>query len=67
MTKALLLVILDFTKAFIVEIDASRIRVGAILVQDNHLVAYFSKKFPKILLLTLVYVREYLYAIVQGV
>ncbi|GKE07039.1 retrotransposable element Tf2 [Tanacetum coccineum] len=35
----------DFSKTFVVECDASSDGVGAILSQDDHLVAYFSKGF----------------------
>lgn len=33
----------DFTKKFIVEIDASRFRLGAVLLQSGRLIAYLSK------------------------
>ncbi|GJZ94966.1 retrotransposon gag domain, retroviral aspartyl protease [Tanacetum coccineum] len=35
----------DFSKTYVVECDASSSRVGAILSQEAHLVAYFSKGF----------------------
>ncbi|KAD4585723.1 hypothetical protein E3N88_23324 [Mikania micrantha] len=35
----------NFAQPFIVECDASSAVVGAILIQDNHPVAYFSKRF----------------------
>lgn len=41
--SASILAPLDFTKGFTMETDASAIGIGAILMQDNHPVAYLSK------------------------
>ncbi|XP_043725704.1 uncharacterized protein LOC122672270 [Telopea speciosissima] len=56
----------DFTKLFVVEIDASLVGVGVVLMQDTHRIAYFSKKLNKHLQNASTYVRE-LYAITQVV
>jgi hypothetical protein len=41
--QAPLLALLDFSKPLCIETDASTIRVGAVLMQDNHPIAYVSK------------------------
>ena len=56
----------DFTKPFVVETDASSTGVGAVLSQQGHPIAYFSKLLSTKLSRASAYVRE-LYAITQAV
>lgn len=43
--QALVLALLDFSKTFIVEIDASDLGMGAVLMQEGHPISYLSKSF----------------------
>ncbi|GJS60183.1 putative mitochondrial protein [Tanacetum coccineum] len=43
MTQAPVLALLDFTKPFVVETDASGIGIGAVLQHDGHPISYLSK------------------------
>jgi hypothetical protein len=58
LTSALVLALPDFTKRFVVEMDASGTGIGAVLMQDNHTIAYLSKAlYPRNLGLS-VYEKE---------
>jgi hypothetical protein len=53
------LTLLDFSKPFCIEIDASKLGVGAVLMQDRHPLAYISKSLgPKMRGLS-TYEKEY--------
>ena len=56
--SALVLRLPDFSLPFVVETDALGIGMGAILSQQNHPIAFFSKAFCPKLLHTSTYVRE---------
>jgi hypothetical protein len=66
MIEAPLLVSPDFTLPFILETDASGHAMGAVLMQNNHPIAFFSKQFCQRLLNSSTYVRE-LHAITTAV
>lgn len=56
----------DFTKTFEIHSDASATAIGAVLLQQNHPVAYFSKVLPTRLQTSSAYSRE-MYAITEAV
>lgn len=43
MVSTPMLALLDFVRPFVVEIDASGVDLGAVLMQDQHFIAYFSQ------------------------
>lgn len=66
MTTTPVLCLPDFSKPFYVETDVSDFGVGAVLLQDNHPLAFFSKKLGPRRRVTLTYHKE-LYVIVEAV
>nr|KYP69622.1 Retrovirus-related Pol polyprotein from transposon 17.6 [Cajanus cajan] len=65
LTHAPLLTLLDFSKTFELECDASRVGIGAVLLQGGHPIAYFSEKLKGASLNYPTYDKE-LYALVRA-
>lgn len=65
MTEALVLGLPYFSQPFILETDASGIGVGAVLGQQGHPIAYFSKTLSPIMQKQSTYKRELL-AIIEA-
>lgn len=66
MVIAPVLRLLNFTLDFIIETNASNVGVGAVLMQEAHLIAFFSKKLGPKLRSASTYIKE-LYAITEAV
>lgn len=66
LTQAPILTLPDFTLPFVLETDASGDGIGAVLSQNKHLIAFFSKKLSPRMRAQSVYARE-LYAITEAV
>jgi hypothetical protein len=64
-TEETVLVLLEFIKTFQVRCDASGFVIGAVLSQDNKLVAYFSEKLNEAKKNYSTYDKEF-YAIIQA-
>lgn len=60
MTSALVLVLADFTKPFIVETDACSKGIGVVLMQGGRPIAYFSKAWANKHLGLSTYEKEYM-------
>ncbi|RDY12719.1 Retrovirus-related Pol polyprotein from transposon 17.6, partial [Mucuna pruriens] len=65
LTNAPLLVLPNFTKSFEIESDTSSIGIGAVLMQEGHLINYFSEKLSGDTLNYPTYHKE-LYALVRS-
>ena len=58
MTQAPILAMPDFNMPFELETDSSKFAIGAILMQKNHPIAFYSKKLSSKMTATCTYVRE---------
>ena len=66
MTHAPVLHLPDFTRDFVIEIDASNYGIGVVIMQDNHPIAFFSKKIGHKLPASSTYIKES-HAIIEAV
>lgn len=57
------LALLDFTKPFVVETDASGVVMGAVLMQEGHSIAFMSKVLSKKHLNLSVHDKELMYVV----
>ncbi|KAE9606341.1 putative nucleotidyltransferase, Ribonuclease H [Lupinus albus] len=66
MMAAPVLCLPDFTQDFIIETNASMCGIGAVLMQEGHPIAFFSKKLGPKMQIASVYIKE-LHAIIEAV
>jgi len=66
MTSTSVLVLPEFSQAFTLETDASAVAIGAVLSQDGHPIAFFSRKMCSRMQHSSVYVRD-LFAITEAI
>ncbi|GAU39167.1 hypothetical protein TSUD_147890 [Trifolium subterraneum] len=66
LSTALVLALPDFSITFVVQTDASNYAMGAVLLQQGHPLAYFSKMFCPCIAKSSTYIRE-LHAIIAAV
>ena len=66
MTSAPVLILPNFEQEFVLETDASNLGIGAVLMQREQPISYFSKKLSWCMQQAYTYVRE-LYAIIEAV
>lgn len=60
MAQPLILKLLDFSEKFTIECDVSGVGLGAVLMQDNQPIAFFSKALKSKVLLLSTYENEFL-------
>lgn len=65
MTEAPILCLLDFSKAVEVAVDPSNVRIGGVLSQEGHMVAYINEKLNNAKLRYSTYDKEF-YVVVQA-
>ena len=58
LTHAPVLALPNFSKPFMLEIDMSETGIGSVLSQDNHPIAFFSKKMSSLMQKKLAYARD---------
>lgn len=66
MTSTPILLYPDFTKTFIVEIDACMVGIDVVLLQEKHPIAYYSCKISGRMISTFIYTKD-MYAITQAI
>ena len=66
MSKALVLRLPDFQLDFVIETDASNVGIGAVPMQADHHIAYFSQKLSPHMLVASTYIKE-LHAVAETV